>query len=559
MKMKKANIKVVAYYRVSSRKQEKRQSIDTQKEEMIPWMEEQGFDVKEYQDDGISGEEISKRPAFQKVLKSKRKHWCLFAVNRIGRFRVRADRNVITQHIIDNKIWVHSLTEGSFNPEDEDDMDQLEKLLTDARRENRARTKLVVMGQKRAMKNNLKGTGGEPYGLSWIKRVDDNTPGHFEVNQEEYETLKEMFRLLTAGWGLKKTADILNQDLQKYPTRTGVKWTDIGIHAIIHNDYYHTGILIRNRMDRHGKPKPKGEHIDVNPGVGPLFSEADVKLVRHTVSARRRRKTNDTKIKDNFLLHGLVRCGECGARLGIMALKNNKYEYYRCIRQIKGDCDLKYIRADALDLAVWQKFIKTFSDPDKLRKAIAQEEFLPKSKRRDLTAQVKKARADKINYEQSLDRAQELYVSGDWTKKKYEAKKAKYEKLITKAEDEERKAQQTLVKPGKAMKSINAATKAVARYVSRIRDAVADEGLTKESLRRVNLERKAGLQHRRADTVRAAIFQQKREILSRFVAVGGQIKVWDANNFEITGTLPLDHIKDNVFILNNTRSWADLL
>jgi DNA invertase Pin-like site-specific DNA recombinase len=63
-------IRVIAYYRVSTPQQAQNENIEDQKMER----EEDFLDlgdcelIGEYQDDGISGEEIAKRPGFQQAL-----------------------------------------------------------------------------------------------------------------------------------------------------------------------------------------------------------------------------------------------------------------------------------------------------------------------------------------------------------------------------------------------------------------------------------------------------------------------------------------------------------
>lgn len=62
-------MKAIAYYRVSSEEQEKADSIDLKKVEVVPWLEEKGIElVAEFADNGISGATIEKRPGFQDAL-----------------------------------------------------------------------------------------------------------------------------------------------------------------------------------------------------------------------------------------------------------------------------------------------------------------------------------------------------------------------------------------------------------------------------------------------------------------------------------------------------------
>ena len=61
-------MKAAVYYRVSTKKQQERESIATQKAEIRPSAKVKGYEVTEFVDDGISGEEIDKRPGFKQLL-----------------------------------------------------------------------------------------------------------------------------------------------------------------------------------------------------------------------------------------------------------------------------------------------------------------------------------------------------------------------------------------------------------------------------------------------------------------------------------------------------------
>ena len=321
-------MKACAYYRVSSKKQQERESIETQRAEMRPWFKKRGHkDVTEFVDDGISGEEISKRPAFSEMLSRMGEGefgaLLVFQVDRIGRFKDRADRNRAMELIINSKILVDTLYDGKFDPKSEDDMDELEKLLTEARRENRRRAKKIVAGQRRARMAGRFASGRIPYGIDWDKEEG------WRINEIEYRTLKELHRLLCSGYGLTKTCQILNADPDKYPTRSqrkakegkeGSPWVSATVHGIFHNDFYFTGKLVQNRMNKQGGPKPKDEWIEIDTGIN-LFTEEEVRECRHHMSRRRVRKNREEVPKDDFLLQGLAACSECGANLGILATK----------------------------------------------------------------------------------------------------------------------------------------------------------------------------------------------------------------------------------------------
>jgi site-specific DNA recombinase len=92
----------IAYYRVSSEKQRETQSITLQKIKLTSFAKDIGYAIiKEFQDDGISGESISKRPGFQDCLEylaeGKVDYLLVFMVDRLGRFADRKDGNRVIE------------------------------------------------------------------------------------------------------------------------------------------------------------------------------------------------------------------------------------------------------------------------------------------------------------------------------------------------------------------------------------------------------------------------------------------------------------------------------
>src|SRR5262245_57236015 len=84
-----ATIRTGTYYRMSDPRQE--ESVERQQSQVIPYAKRMGYTlVAEYVEEGIAGDEIERRPAFQRMLKDAQKG--LFDVilcddkDRFGRF-----------------------------------------------------------------------------------------------------------------------------------------------------------------------------------------------------------------------------------------------------------------------------------------------------------------------------------------------------------------------------------------------------------------------------------------------------------------------------------------
>ncbi|MFC1896510.1 recombinase family protein, partial [Thermodesulfobacteriota bacterium] len=459
-------MKAAMYFRVSTKAQALRESIETQKVEMIPWAENEGYEVAEFQDDGISAETISKRPGFSELLERLEAGefpvLIVFAVDRIGRFKRRRDRYRLIQLFEDKKVQTVSMHDAGgederrvFLPTREDHMDDLDHLLREARGDNIQRSRKVKAGQRRVKALGHFAGGQPPYGTRWNK-IDKK----WEIDEDEHQTLKKAIELLCGGFGLQKTADVLNEDLKKYPTRTASKWLGTVLHRMVRNDFLFTGVLQYSTGQE--------ELIPIDTGIR-LFSKERVMMARHMMSMRRTKKLHDREHID-YLLQRLAVCGRCGLRLSVQTVKtrNQKqtYGYYYCSTSTRKSCETRRIRSKELDLRVWQGFVETLTDPVKLHEAVLKESFLGSAaSRKDLETVSHAAEEKYYDIEKKKLRNQDLFIQGDIDKKRYEEIKTELETESEKVKEEWRSAQQALVRPARVQKAVEAATRAVSHLM----------------------------------------------------------------------------------------------
>ena len=114
------------------------------------------------------------------------------------------------------------------------------------------------------------------------------------------------------------------------------------------------------------QPTPSEEWIEVSvPGIidQEIFDAAQARLERNRNMARRNNKSH------NYLLRGLVSCGQC--RLASSGRSDGKYHYYKCRgktdvhRAAKGErCAARYVPSEALDELVWQDLCCIVAEPN---------------------------------------------------------------------------------------------------------------------------------------------------------------------------------------------------
>ena len=194
-------MKAISYCRVSSKAQQEKESIEIQKLELKELIGKYDYKVLgEFQDDGISGEEIAKRPGFKEALERIGKGdvdvLLVFMIDRIGRFKSRRDRNTVIELLEEQKTNVHSLYDLSledrlFRYDNEEAMNDLESELNASRRENVLRGIRIAKGHRnKRLKGRFSG-GTVPYGIRWDKEI-----GKFLVDEKERQTLEEIFNCL---------------------------------------------------------------------------------------------------------------------------------------------------------------------------------------------------------------------------------------------------------------------------------------------------------------------------------------------------------------------------
>ncbi|MBU1101421.1 MAG: recombinase family protein [Bacteroidetes bacterium] len=175
--------------------------------------------------------------------------------------------------------------------------------------------------------------GGIPFGYEYDK---ENT--RLNVNKNESEILKKIFKLAASGYGVSKIADFLNSNGMK-PRRSEF-WSGQTITYLLHPNRisFYTG------FDDNGKPGS--------------WTALLTKSIADKIPIRERLSTPSKKqgVKSEYLLSGidLTHCGHCGGRIksSVTIKPNKKNVYYVCSRrQASGmsTCNAKLHRSELIN------------------------------------------------------------------------------------------------------------------------------------------------------------------------------------------------------------------
>ncbi|MDD5155118.1 MAG: recombinase family protein [Candidatus Omnitrophica bacterium] len=370
-------IKAALYARVSTEEQKENFSLAAQLELLRKHASDNKFEVYgEYVDDGYSGTSYE-RPHFQKLMEdSRRDRFQLILVYKVDRFfRNNKDLLNTVDELQKSGVSVRSITEpfdtsnylGKFVLSLFGSIAELE------RNTFMERSKLGKL--RRAREGYYSGSSPTKYGYTYNKETKK-----IDINDKEAEAVRLIYELYNQpDSSLVKVTRKLRT--LGYRTKEGHPMREDVVHDILKDPIY-TGRWYANRYTR-GKLRPKEEWIEVS--VPRMVS--DEAFVKAGECLNKRRNYSERNAKYNYLLQGMLRCGDCGNTLAGAADKHfqdvngKKYGpyfklYYRCTHYVKNKyekavkCRMKYLQAAKVEDAVWGTVEKIFHNPRLIEEAV---------------------------------------------------------------------------------------------------------------------------------------------------------------------------------------------
>lgn len=333
-------IAVCAYCRVSTSKEDQRNSFEAQKrffdnefQRHPNWTEKTIF-----ADKGISGTSLKKRDEFNHMLaEAMAGKYNLIITKEVSRFsrNVRDILNIVGD-LRDRGVYIWFLTEDIYTEAD----DYEEKLIQagdHAEAESRKTSKRVKWGQRRQMENGIIFGRKEMYGYN-IKR-DENNKQYFEIIPDEAEAVQRVFVMYANGMGTYKIAKQLQQEGVK--TKRNSRWSNSVILRILRNEKYvgdlETGKTYTPNFKTHEKKYNRGESAKVyiwnkHPETAiierKLWDKVQLLLKENALSG-----DNQIRHSSRYWCSGKIFCGECGKQC-ISRTKRlkcgTKYKAWKC-------------------------------------------------------------------------------------------------------------------------------------------------------------------------------------------------------------------------------------
>jgi len=321
--------RAIVYARVSTARQAEEQlPAEGQIEQCEKQAHELGARVERvFRDDGVSGAAES-RPSFEAALDFACSQgvdlFICWSSSRFGRDRLRAaaakrELSKAGVQLVYCTMDVDTDTTGGWL------LDSMLEVFDEMQ------SRQVATDTRRSMERNARQgyfTGGNtPYGFRSVQADDNPKRCRLEADPIESEVVRRIFEL-GLEMGAVAIAARLNEEGYRY--RHGKRWKKAGVIGVLHSRSA-IGQVVFNRKDRKtGRIRPEDQWIVVD-SHPPIIDRALWDSVHERMAAAAD-VTSRGSGKSTHVFTGLLRCGECGARLQAESAKGRarRYWYYNC-------------------------------------------------------------------------------------------------------------------------------------------------------------------------------------------------------------------------------------
>ncbi len=359
--------RAVVYARFSSENQ-RDESIDAQIRAIQEYAEKNDIEIVKIFTDRAKSATSANRPEFQNMIKfceADNTGISMVIVHKLDRFsRDKYDSAMYKQKLKLKGIRVVSVLENLDNSPESLILESVIEGMAQYYSANLARE--VAKGQKENALKALHNGGDAPLGYDV---AHDKT---YTVNEEEAQAVKIIFDMYVKGYSYSNIIDELN-DLG-YKTKRGNKFGKNSLHGILSNEKY-TGVYVFNKTQRKGangkrnghKQKSEDEIIKIDGGM-PQIIDKEIFNQAQEMMQKRKKAPGSHKATTNYLLTGIIKCGECGHAMQGNKRKDsygNDYISYRCgCRKQKRDCKNKEIKRDYLESFILEELEKNILNED---------------------------------------------------------------------------------------------------------------------------------------------------------------------------------------------------
>ncbi|MDO8557280.1 MAG: recombinase family protein [Candidatus Jorgensenbacteria bacterium] len=426
---KKAISLIAVYARVSTARQEEEGTIETQLSAVREFAKKNEYTiVKEYIDDGWSGDMLARPQLDQLRQDAKSKVWeAVLAYDPDRVARRYSYQELVMDELREGGIEVLFVTTPSPKNGEEKILHGVKGLF--AEYERAKISERFRLGKMRKVREGNILLTEAPYGYRYIPKKD-KVHGYLEINEGEARVVKMIFAwIVNEGLTIRGVVRRLQElSIKPRKSKRGV-WNTSTLAHLLRNKTYigqatygkSYAVVPENpintekyrkmrKTSRRIRPEEEWTNIPTSAILEKdLFVRAQAQLKANFELSQRNRK-------NEYLLAGKAWCA-CGSRRTGEGPQHGKHLYYRCSNRITNfplpqTCAEKGINARVADVLVWQRIAKLMSSPELLTKQVKRWFSKKHSEAQDSIADVTIMKKELLKMKEQEDRYTKAYGAG---------------------------------------------------------------------------------------------------------------------------------------------------
>lgn len=210
--------------------------------------------------------------------------------------------------------------EGSIDLSSDDGITLARVMVAFANKASRDTARRVALKHQEMRDEGRKVGGGRPFGWNW---ENDKGEREYSLHPEESEALKwaaaglidgtQNYRKIIAEWAERGLT-----------TPRGRSWTPIAVKGVLSSPRMAGWLVHKDKIAVHSTT---GELI--RSSAPPILSDDDFEALLSVMARKRDGGSSDASNRKRYLLSGIVRCAECGAKM-VGNRRTDKHFYYAC-------------------------------------------------------------------------------------------------------------------------------------------------------------------------------------------------------------------------------------
>lgn len=437
-------LRVGAYCRVSTDREDQANSLASQKRYFADYIEQHGGWVLAdiYPDEGLSGTTTRRREQFNRMIAdAEAGRLDLILTKEVSRFaRNTVDTLEYTRRLKRLGIGVIFLGDN-IDTRDNDGELRLTLMASMAQEESRKTSQRVKWGQQRRMEAGVVFGNNSIYGFHL-------TGGKLTVKEDEAAVVRHIYhKFLHEGKGTHVIARELYEEGIPPPRSATGKWSCVMVRRILRNEKYVGDVLQKKFVTldylTHQKVENKGqeEQILLRDHHEAIIGRPTWEAVQAELARRAGKREDNTKYSNRYWCSGKLRCGDCGSRFvprTTTRRDGSTYKTWGCHSRVhygnrkqngQGDCvgcGMRMVNDKTLTACVRFVLRQLDLDYDALAREVAAE-LQTVAAASPQKHDISRLQARQVDLLQRKERVMDAYFAGDVTREEMLEMKAKYD------------------------------------------------------------------------------------------------------------------------------------